>query len=221
MTTTSFLFYVFAVVLLGASFAVITARSTVHAALFLVLAFFNAACLWMMLKAEFLAIALVLVYVGAVMVLFLFVVMMLDINTAELRRGFWTHFPLAALVGVLIALEMALVLLGGFRGVQPPVADAMVQKLGNTRMLGIEVYTNYLYPLQVAAVLLLVAIIAAIALTLRRRKDSRAIDPSLQLRARKADRLRVVKVAAVVDAPSAPAVAAPAPAAPQQGGAQA
>jgi NADH-quinone oxidoreductase subunit J len=223
MTTTSFLFYVFSVVLLGASFAVITARSTVHAALFLVLAFFNAACLWMMLKAEFLAIALVLVYVGAVMVLFLFVVMMLDINTAELRRGFWSHFPLAALVGVLIALEMALVLLGGFRGVQPPVADAMALKLGNTRMLGIEVYTNYLYPLQVAAVLLLVAIIAAIALTLRRRKDTRAIDPSLQLRARKADRLRIVKVAAVVDAPSAPAAAqaAAAPAAPQQGGAKA
>jgi len=217
MTTTSFLFYVFSAVLLGASFAVITARSTVHAALFLVLAFFNASCLWMMLKAEFLAIALVLVYVGAVMVLFLFVVMMLDINTSELRRGFWTHFPLAALVGVLIALEMALVLLGGFRGVQPPPVDPQLLKMGNTRMLGIEVYTNYLYPLQVAAVLLLVAIIAAIALTLRRRKDSRAMDPSLQLRARKADRLRVVKVAAVVDAPSAPAAAAGAPAAPQQG----
>ena len=217
MTTTSFLFYVFSAVLLGSSFAVITARSTVHAALFLVLAFFNAACLWMMLKAEFLAIALVLVYVGAVMVLFLFVVMMLDINTAELRRGFWTHFPLAALVGVLIALEMALVLLGGFRGVQPPPVDPQLLKMGNTRMLGIEVYTNYLYPLQVAAVLLLVAIIAAIALTLRKRKDSRAMDPSLQLRARKADRLRVVKVAAVVDAPSAPAAAAGAPAAPQQG----
>jgi len=216
MTTTSFLFYVFSAVLLGSSFAVITARSTVHAALFLVLAFFNAACLWMMLKAEFLAIALVLVYVGAVMVLFLFVVMMLDINTTELRRGFWTHFPLAALVGVLIALEMALVLLGGFRGVQPAAPDAMLLKVGNTRMLGIEVYTNYLYPLQVAAVLLLVAIIAAIALTLRKRKDSRAMDPSLQLRARKADRLRVVKVAAVVDAPSAPAAAAE-PAAPQQG----
>jgi len=215
MTTTSFLFYVFSAVLLGSSFAVITARSTVHAALFLVLAFFNAACLWMMLKAEFLAIALVLVYVGAVMVLFLFVVMMLDINTSELRRGFWTHFPLAALVGVLIALEMALVLLGGFRGVQPAAPDALLLKYGNTRMLGIEVYTNYLYPLQVAAVLLLVAIIAAIALTLRRRKDSRAMDPSLQLRARKADRLRVVKVAAVVDAPSAPAAAETA--APQQG----
>src|SRR5215471_6777548 len=124
MTTTSVLFYIFSAILLGSSFGVITARSTVHAALFLVLAFFNAACLWMMLKAEFLAIALVLVYVGAVMVLFLFVVMMLDINTAELRRGFWSNFPLAALVGVLIALEMALVLLGGFQGVQAPPVDA-------------------------------------------------------------------------------------------------
>ena len=217
MTTTSFLFYVFSAVLLGASFAVITARSTVHSALFLVLAFFNASCLWMMLKAEFLAITLVLVYVGAVMVLFLFVVMMLDINTSELRRGFWTHFPLAALVGVLIALEMALVLLGGFRGVQPPVADALAQKMGNTRMLGIEVYTNYLYPLQVAAVLLLVAIIAAIALTLRHRKDSRAIDPSIAIRTRKADRLRIVKVAPVVDVQSVPAVAGDVPPAPQQG----
>src|SRR4051812_26477734 len=213
MTTTSALFYVFSAVLLGASFAVITARSTVHSALFLVLAFFNASCLWMMLQAEFLAITLVLVYVGAVMVLFLFVVMMLDINTTELRRGFWTHFPLAALVGVLIALEMALVLLGGFRGVQPPATDALALKMGNTRMLGIEVYTNYLYPLQVAAVLLLVAIIAAIALTLRRRKDSRAIDPSLALRARKANRPRIVKMPPTLEvASTAPAAsAAPAP----------
>jgi NADH-quinone oxidoreductase subunit J len=215
MTTTSFLFYVFSAVLLGSAFGVITARSTVHSALYLVLAFFNAACLWMMLKAEFLAIALVLVYVGAVMVLFLFVVMMLDINTQGLRQGFWKHFPLAAFIGVLIALEMALVLMGGFRVTEAPVADAAAMKLGNTRLLGIEVYTNYLYPLQVAAVLLLVAIIAAIALTLRRRKDSRAMDPALQLRARKADRLRIVKVNAVVDAPANPAVAATAP---QEGG---
>jgi len=217
MMTTSVLFYIFSAVLLAASFGVITARSTVHAALFLVLAFFNASCLWMMLKAEFLAITLVLVYVGAVMVLFLFVVMMLDINTDELRAGFWTHFPLAALVGVLIALEMAVVLMGGFRGVQAPAADALVAKLGNTRVLGIEVYTNYLYPLQVAAVLLLVAIISAIALTLRHRKDSRAMDASLQLQARKSERLRVVKMAATVDLPSAPAEAAPAADAKKEG----
>ena len=203
MTTISALFYIFSAVLLAASFGVITARSTVHAALFLVLAFVNASCLWMMLKAEFLAIALVLVYVGAVMVLFLFVVMMLDVNTEELRVGFWRHFPLAALVGVLIALEMALVLMGGFRVADAPI-DPQVAKLGNTRMLGIEVYTNYLYPLQVAAVLLLVAIIAAIALTLRERKDSKAIDPNLALRARKADRLRIVKMAPVIEVASLP-----------------
>jgi NADH-quinone oxidoreductase subunit J len=169
-----------------------------------------------MLKAEFLAIVLVLVYVGAVMVLFLFVVMMLDINTEELRIGFWKAFPLAALVGVLIALEMALVLMGGFRVTDAPVADALAMKMGNTRLLGIEVYTNYLYPLQVAAVLLLVAIIAAIALTLRERKDSKAIDPNLALRARKADRLRIVKMAPVIEVASVPA--APAAEAGKDGG---
>ena len=207
MTTISALFYIFSAVLLASSFGVITARSTVHAALFLVLAFFNASCLWMMLKAEFLAITLVLVYVGAVMVLFLFVVMMLDINTEELRAGFWKAFPLAALVGVLIALEMALVLMGGFSRAAAPVADAVAVKMGNTRLLGIEVYTNYLYPLQIAAVLLLVAIIAAIALTLRERKDTKAIDPALALRARKADRLRIVKMAPTVEVASAPQAA--------------
>jgi NADH-quinone oxidoreductase subunit J len=216
MTTTSALFYIFSAVLLASSFGVITARSTVHAALFLVLAFFNASCLWMMLKAEFLAIALVLVYVGAVMVLFLFVVMMLDINTEELRQGFWQHFPLAALVGVLIALEMAVVLMGGFRRVDAVAFDPALAKLGNTHQLGVDVYTNYLYPLQVAAVLLLVAIVSAIALTLRERKDSKAFDPSLALRARKADRLSIVKMAPVVEVASAPA--APAVEAPKDGG---
>ena len=216
MTTISVLFYIFSAVLLASSFGVITARSTVHAALFLVLAFFNASCLWMMLKAEFLAITLVLVYVGAVMVLFLFVVMMLDINTEELRVGFWKAFPLAAIVGVLIALEMALVLMGGFRVTDAPI-DPQVAKFGNTRLLGIEVYTNYLYPLQVAAVLLLVAIVAAIALTLRERKDSKAIDPNLALRARKADRLRIVKMAPTIEVASVPA-AAPAPEAGKEGG---
>jgi NADH-quinone oxidoreductase subunit J len=210
MTTTSALFYIFSAVLLAASFGVITARSTVHAALFLVLAFFNASCLWMMLKAEFLAIALVLVYVGAVMVLFLFVVMMLDINTEELRVGFWRAFPLAAIVGVLIALEMALVLMGGFRVSDAPV-DPEVLKFGNTRLLGKEVYTNYLYPLQVAAVLLLVAIIAAIALTLRERKDSKAIDPNLALRARKVDRLRIIKMAPTIEVASVPPASAVGP----------
>ena len=221
MTTISVLFYIFSAVLLASSFGVITARSTVHAALFLVLAFFNASCLWMMLKAEFLAITLVLVYVGAVMVLFLFVVMMLDINTEELRAGFWKAFPLAALVGVLIALEMALVLMGGFSRAAAPLADAVAQKMGNTRLLGIEVYTNYLYPLQIAAVLLLVAIISAIALTLRERKDTKAIDPALALRARKAERLRIVKMAPTIEVASAPAAPAAEPGAPGKEGGKA
>jgi len=213
MNSTTVLFYVFSAVLLGASFGVITARSTVHAALYLVLAFFSAACVWMLLQAEFLAIALVLVYVGAVMVLFLFVVMMLDINTDSLRLNFWRHFPLAGLVGALIALEMTLVLRGGFDLGVARALSAAELKLGNTKLLGVEVYTNYLYPLQLAAVLLLVAIIAAIALTLRERKDSRHLDASQQVRAKKADRLRLVKMAAVVATPPPPAKPAAPPAA--------
>ncbi len=192
MNTTDVLFYVFSAVLLAAALRVITARSAVHSALFLVLAFFTAACIWMLLHAEFLAIALVLVYVGAVMVLFLFVVMMLDANADTIREGFWKHFPLAALVGVIIALEMAAVLLPGFRGSDAVPATAAELKMGNTKLLGIEIYTQYLYPLQIAAVLLLVAIIAAIALTLRKRKDSKYLDPSEQVKARKADRMRIV-----------------------------
>ena len=206
------LFYVFSAVLLLAAFRVITARSTVHAALFLVLAFFSASCLWMLLRAEFLAITLVLVYVGAVMVLFLFVVMMLDINTDSLRDGFYKHLPLAGFVGALIALEMALVLMRGFQ-VQAPVPTAKSIEIGNTKLLGIEVYTNYLYPLQLAAVLLLVAIIAAITLTLRARKDSKHMDAAQQVRAKKADRVRLVKMAPTVELPSLP------PSAPKEGGA--
>ncbi len=194
MDTNTALFYVFSAVLLGAAFRVITARSPVYAALFLVLAFFSAACVWILLRAEFLAIVLVLVYVGAVMVLFLFVVMMLDVDIGSLRSGFWKHFPVAAIVGVIIALEMAAVLLPGFRLVDAPAAGAAALKLGNTKMLGIEVYTRYLYPLQIAAVLLLVAIIAAISLTLRARKDSKHIDPSEQIKAKKADRVRIISM---------------------------
>ena len=202
------LFYVFSVVLLFAAFRVITARSPVYAALFLVLAFFNAACIWMLLRAEFLAIVLVLVYVGAVMVLFLFVVMMLDVGSEALREGFWTHFPVAALVGVVIALEMAAVLLPGFRLTDAPATDALALKAGNTKMLGIEVYTRYLYPLQIAAVLLLVAIIAAIALTLRQRKDSKYQNPSDQVRVRAADRVRIVQMKPEIEAPPAASVVA-------------
>ncbi|RQO57458.1 NADH-quinone oxidoreductase subunit J [Variovorax sp. KBW07] len=189
------LFYLFAVVLLFAAFRVITARNPVYAALYLVLAFFQASAIWLLLRAEFLAISLVLVYVGAVMVLFLFVVMMLDINVDGLREGFWKHFPLAAGVGALIALEMAAVLMGGFRlGEARPTSGAMAADSSNTLELGKLLYSQYLYPLEIAAVILLVAIIAAIALTLRTRKDSKYVNPSDQVRVKARDRVRIVQM---------------------------
>ena len=194
-------FYFFSFVVLFAAFKVITARSPVHAALYLVLAFFQAAAVWVLLKAEFLAITLVLVYVGAVMVLFLFVVMMLDINTDSLRQGFWKHFPLAATVGAVIAVEMALVLMGGFRlSEEPKSAAAVAGQIANTKELGKLMYTQYLYPLEIAAVLLLVAIIAAIALTMRERKDSKYVDPSMQVRVKSRDRMEVIKMDATQQA---------------------
>ncbi len=199
MSVTTGLFYVFSVVLLIAAFRVITARNPVHAALFLVLTFFQASMIWMLLKAEFLSITLVLVYVGAVMVLFLFVVMMLDVNVENLRIGFWNHFPLAAFIGVIIALEMAAVLMRGFRGmdeihgVLPGVPG--VVPMSNTHELGTLLYTQYVYPLEVAAAVLLVAMIAAIALTLRGRKDSKYVNPADQVRIRARDRMTVVKMA--------------------------
>ena len=189
------LFYLFAAVLLFAAFRVITARNPVHAALFLVLAFFQAPAIWMLLQAEFLAIALVLVYVGAVMVLFLFVVMMLDINVDQLREGFWKHLPLAAGVGALIALEMALVLMGGFRlRASRRRADGRRPGYSNTHELGKLLYTDYLYPFEIAAVILLVAIVAAIALTLRTRKDSKYVNPAEQVRVKARDRVRIVQM---------------------------
>jgi NADH-quinone oxidoreductase subunit J len=201
-----FFFYLFSAVLLFAAFRVITARNPVYAALYLVLAFFQAAGIWLLLKAEFLAISLVLVYVGAVMVLFLFVVMMLDINVDKLSAGFWKHFPLAGTVGVIIALEMAWVLMGGFRTVEEPragpaavqAATSGVAQISNTKELGKLLYTEYLYPLEIAAVLLLVAIVAAIALTLRHRKDSKHMDPGAQVKVRARDRLQVIKMPPVV-----------------------
>ncbi|MES2398960.1 MAG: NADH-quinone oxidoreductase subunit J [Pseudomonadota bacterium] len=203
------LFYVFSAILLFAAFRVITARNPVHAALFLVLAFFQASAVWILLKAEFLAITLVLVYVGAVMVLFLFVVMMLDINLDGVRKGFWRHFPLAGSVGAVIALEMSYVLMGGFREPPKSAASAAGQigaQVSNTKELGKLLYSEYLYPLEIAAVILLVAIIAAIALTLRERKDSKYQNPSDQIRVKSTDRVSLVKMKSVV--PAAPVVPA-------------
>ena len=208
------LFYVFAALMLFAAFRVITARNPVHAALYLVLAFFQAAAIWILLKAEFLAITLVLVYVGAVMVLFLFVVMMLDINLDGVRQGFWKHFPLAGSVGALIALEMSYVLMGGFR--EPPKAASLSgsaaaqigAQVSNTKELGKVLYSEYVYPLEIAAIILLVAIIAAIALTLRARKDSKSQNPSEQVRVKRADRVALVKMKSVM--PEAATQVAPA-----------
>ncbi len=186
-------FYVFGFVILASALCVITARNPVHAALFLVLAFFTSSAIWLLLRAEFLAITLVLVYVGAVMVLFLFVVMMLDINLERLREGFWQYLPLGGAVGVLMAAEMAAVLYGRWSGlVTPP--RALAPDYSNTKELGRLIYTDYVYAFELAAVILLVAIIAAIALTLRRRKDARAQDPNEQTKARPADRVRLVSM---------------------------
>jgi len=193
-------FYLFSLVLLFAAFRVVTARNPVHAVLYLMLAFSQASAVWFLLNAEFLAIALVLVYLGAVMVLFLFVVMMLDIDIEKIRHGFWKHFPLAALMGCVVALEMAGVLLGGFRISDmpelPAAADAAQTGLqySNTQILGKLLYTEYLYPIEIAAVILLVAMVAAIALTLRVRKDSKAISASQAVRVKAADRFEMVSV---------------------------
>ncbi len=184
----AFVFWVFAAIMVFAGLRVITARNPVHAALWLVLAFFTAAGIWLLLHAEFLAIALVLVYVGAVMVLFLFVVMMLDVNFDALRKGFRSYLPVGLTVGVLVGVQMALLLWQGTRGAGTPPATSG----NNTRELGRLLYVDYVYPFEIAALILLVAIIAAIALTYRRRRGTKHQDPSLQVKARRADRVRLV-----------------------------
>jgi NADH-quinone oxidoreductase subunit J len=190
----TWIFYAFAAVLLLSGVRVITARNPVHAALFLVLAFFTAAGIWLLLRAEFLAIALVVVYVGAVMVLFLFVVMMLDINLERVREGFWRNLPVALVVGGVMVLEMISVLANRIWGTGGP--RRLPEDYSNTKELGRVLYTQYAYAFEIAAVILLVAIIAAIALTLRRRKDSRSQDPSAQTRVKAADRVRLVSMPA-------------------------
>ncbi len=206
MDTKTALFYVFASILVVAAFRVITSKNPVHAALFLVLSFFTASCLWMLIKAEFLAIALVLVYVGAVMVLFLFVVMMLDINTDKMREGFWKAFPIAATVGIVIIAEIVAVIWQAFNVTQSlPTAASVPQNVDNTKALGMLLYGQYFYPTQIASVVLLVAIIAAIALTLRRRKDARYMSASEQIRVQAKDRVRIVKMApTIAEKPAAP-----------------
>ncbi len=196
-------FYTLAIILLFAGIRVITSRNPVHAALYLVLAFFTAAGVWLLLEAEFLAITLVLVYVGAVMVLFLFVVMMLDINLDKLREGFWNALPIALPVGGLMAVEMIMIV-GvkhfGVDKVAAPVAKAA--DYSNTAELGRVIYTDYLLVFELASIVLLVAIVAAIALTLRDRKDSKSMNPADQVLVKKADRLRIIKMESVVEAPS-------------------
>ncbi len=194
MTFQTALFWLFSTLTLASAIAVVTVRNPVHAALYLVLAFFNTAGVWLLLQAEFLAITLVLVYIGAVMVLFLFVVMMLDLNLDELRARFKQHSLLASVIGTIVLLELLLVIATRFAGVSFEVASRNATKTNNTAALGNKLYTEYLYPFELAAVLLLVAIIAAIALTLRKRKDSRYNDPSAAVRVKATDRLRMVKV---------------------------
>ncbi len=186
-------FYSFGSVLLLSGLLVITARNPVHGVLFLVLAFFTAAALWLLLQAEFLAIALVVVYVGAVMVLFLFVGMMLDINLERVREGFWRNLPIALVVGGVMVWEMITVLAFRIWGADPKPLPA---GYSNTKELGRVLYTQYAYAFEIAAVILLVAIVSAIALTLRRRKDSRAQNPSAQVRARPKERVRLVSMPA-------------------------
>jgi len=187
-------FWFFSVILVIAAICVITARNPVHSALFLVLAFFTAAGLWMLLRAEFLAIALVLVYVGAVMVLFLFVVMMLDVNLEQLRAGFWGNLPLALAVGAVMVVEMIAIIVRGFVETRAPGDPG--SGYSNTKALGHVLYTDYAYPLELAAVLLLVAIVVAIALTLRKRKDTKYQDPARQVAVRRGDRVRLVSMPA-------------------------
>ncbi|MFN4064768.1 NADH-quinone oxidoreductase subunit J [Azoarcus communis] len=193
----TFVFYFLAAILVFAALRVITARNPVHAALYLVLAFFNAGGIWLLLHAEFLAITLVMVYVGAVMVLFLFVVMMLDINLDRLRQGFWSYLPLGAMIGILLVIEMALVLGGQYFGLEAmPAPPAPGEGYSNTREIGRVLYTDYVYPFELASLVLLVAMVAAVSLTLRKRKGTKYIDPALQVAVKREGRVELVKMQA-------------------------
>jgi NADH-quinone oxidoreductase subunit J len=209
---TTVVFYVFSAILLFSATRVISVKNPVHAALFLVLAFFSASSLWMLLKAEFLAIALVLVYVGAVMVLFLFVVMMLDVNVEELRKQFKSHLPVALLVGAAVLVELVLIIgLAFAKRIGPAgTTNAVTLDGSNTKALGIELFTRYIYAVEIAGVLLLVAIVAAIALTLRDRRETRYQNPGEQVLVKRNDRLRILKVGSEKPTAAKTAVVAPA-----------
>ena len=194
-------FYGFAGLLVVSALRVITARNPVHAALFLVLAFFCASGIWMLLKAEFLSLALILVYVGAVMVLFLFVVMMLDLDLEHLRRDFKKFLPIAFLMGAVIVLELSIVIIRSFIGTNAPV-QLMPEEViaSNTQALGMLIFGDYVYAFEVAGVILLVAIIAAVALTLRNRKDSKSQSIHDQVNVVAAERMKIVKMSADINA---------------------
>ena len=203
MTFQLIIFYVFASVLLFSALAVIVARNPVHAAMFLVLSFFTAAGLWILIYAEFLALTLILVYVGAVMVLFLFVVMMLDINFDKLREGFWKHLPIAATVAILMVTQMVLLVWGKAMNLHIASPGAPAAAVSNTKALGRILYTDYLLPFELAAVVLLVAMVAAIALTLRGRKEAKSQNVASQVRVKSTDRLKIISMPAEVEVPAA------------------
>ena len=196
MDFTVFVFYFLAVILLYAGLRVVTLRNPVHAALHLVLAFFSGSGLWILLQAEFLAIALVLVYVGAVMVLFLFVVMMLDINIDRLREGFWNYLPVGAIVALIIAAEMGLVLYARFSRTLESSVTQTNASVSNVKEVGRLLFTEFVYPFELASVILLVGIIAAVSLTLRGKRRNKSVSPSEQVFVKAADRLRVVQMPA-------------------------
>jgi NADH-quinone oxidoreductase subunit J len=210
MEFTTVLFYIFALLLTVSALKVITSRNPVASALFLVLAFFNAAAIWMLLQAEFLAILLVLVYVGAVMVLFLFVVMMLDINLDVLHRDFKKFVPLASIVGAIIIIETALILWHGYGATVTPVHDVTAgagvgggAMMSNTGLIGKVIYTDYIFAFEIAGLILLVAIIAAISLTIREKKDNKRQKIGDQVKVRASDRVRIVKMKSEKEAPDA------------------
>jgi len=192
----TFVFYFFSAILVFAGLRVITSRNPVHAALFLVLAFFSASGVWMLLQAEFLAIALILIYVGAVMVLFLFVVMMLDINLDRLREGFWSYLPLGSIIALLMVAEMALILGGNYLGLLESSVPQAAAETSNVKAVGRLIFTEYVYPFELASVILLVGIVAAVALTQRGKRKNKSVNPSQQVFVKAADRLRVVQMPA-------------------------